>query len=181
MVHRIYADSIDDFVMGHAVDARGPIDHPGVLVVDDYPAGTDAMQLLLEQDGFEARSMDDACAACEVAEQRQPFAVVVGLAMPGMTGFELARGLRAGALTREMLLVAFTARRSHEDMTRALEAGFDVYCVKPLTAGPVAHRARVRRRQVALQARRREFRQWRSSAADSVVIAHFLLRIFLTI
>jgi two-component system OmpR family response regulator len=53
--------------------------------------------------------------------------------MPGATGLELARRLRASALTRDMLLVAFTARTSQDDRTRALEAGFDVHCAKPLT------------------------------------------------
>ncbi len=133
MVHRIYVDSTDDFVMWRAVNALGPIAHPRVLVVDDYPAGADALQLLLEQDGFEARSVGDARTAFAVAEQWLPFAVVVDIAMPGMTGFELARQLRVGALTRDMLLVAFTARGSPEEIARAFEAGFDGHCLKPLT------------------------------------------------
>ncbi|RDK01473.1 response regulator [Paraburkholderia lacunae] len=133
MVHRIYVDSTDDFVMWHAVDALGPIAHPRVLVVDDYPACADALQLLLEQDGFEVRSIGDACAACAVAEQWRPFAVVVDISMPGMTGLDLARQLRVGALTRDMLLVALTARASPEDIARAFKAGFDGHCAKPLT------------------------------------------------
>jgi CheY-like chemotaxis protein len=132
MVQRIYVGSTDDFMMWRAVDALGPIAHPRVLVVDDYPAGADALQLLLEQDGFEACSTGDACAAYALAEQWRPFAIVIDIAMPGMTGFELARRFRVGALTRDMLLVAFTARGSREDIARAFEAGFDGYCVKPL-------------------------------------------------
>ena len=133
MVHRVYVDSTDDFVMWRAVNALGTIAHPRVLVVDDYPAGADALQMLLEQDGFEVRSIGDACTACAVAEQWRPFAVVVDIAMPGMTGFELARQLRGGTLTRDLLLVAFTARGTPEDIARAFEAGFDGHCVKPLT------------------------------------------------
>jgi CheY-like chemotaxis protein len=53
--------------------------------------------------------------------------------MPEMTGLELARRFRAGALARDMLLVAFTARASQADRTRAFEGGFDVHCAKPLT------------------------------------------------
>lgn len=89
MFHRIYADRTNDFVMWHAVVARRLI-APRVVVDDDYPGGADAMQLLLEQDGFEARRLGDACAAYEVAEQLRPIAAVVDLAMPGITGFELA-------------------------------------------------------------------------------------------
>jgi CheY-like chemotaxis protein len=133
MVRRVYVDSTDDFIMWHAVDAIRPVSTPRVLVVDDYPEGADALQLLLEQNGFEARTVNDASLACAVAEEWLPFAVVVDIMMPGVTGLELARRLRASALTRDVLLVAFTARTSKDDRTRALEAGFDVHCAKPLT------------------------------------------------
>ena len=133
MVRRVYVDSTDDFIMWRAIDAIGLVSTPRVLVVDDYPAGADALQLLLEQNGFEARTVNDASLACAVAEEWLPFAVVVDIVMPGVTGLELARRLRAGVLTRDMLLVAFTARASQNDRVRALEAGFDVPCAKPLT------------------------------------------------
>jgi CheY-like chemotaxis protein len=135
MAHRVYVDSTDDFIMWRPVNVIKPLSTPRVLVVDDYPVGADALQLLLEQNGFEARTVNDACLACAVAEEWLPFAVVVDVVMPGMSGLELARRLRAGALTREMLLVAFTARVSQADRNRALEAGFDVHCAKPLTPG----------------------------------------------
>jgi len=133
MAHRVYVDSSDDFIMWRAVDAIRPVSIPRVLVVDDYPIGADALQLLLEQNGFEARTVNDASLACAVAEEWLPFAVVMDIMMPGVTGLELARRLRANALTRDMLLVAFTARTSQDDRTRAHEAGFDVHCAKPLT------------------------------------------------
>ncbi|MFM0166776.1 MULTISPECIES: response regulator transcription factor [Paraburkholderia] len=133
MVQRIYVGSTDDFMMSHAVDGPGPIAHPRVLVVDDYPACADALQLLLVHNGFEACSTGDACGAYSLAEQWQPFAIVIDIAMPGITGFELARRLKVSALTCNMLLVAFTARGSREDIARAFEAGFDAYCVKPLS------------------------------------------------
>jgi len=83
MVQRIYVGSTDDFMMWRAVDVLGPIAHPRVLVVDDYPAGADALQLLLEQDGFEACSTGDARPAYALAEQWRPFAIVIDIAMPG--------------------------------------------------------------------------------------------------
>ena len=133
MVRRVYVDSTDDFIMWRAIDAIGLVSTPRILVVDDYPVGADALQLLLEQNGFEARTVNDASLACAVAEEWLPFAVVVDIVMPDVTGLELARRLRAGVLTRDMLLVAFTARASQNDRARALEAGFDVHCAKPLT------------------------------------------------
>lgn len=133
MVRCIYVDSTDDFTMWHAIGAKGPTPTPRVLVVGDYPVGADALQLLLEQNGFEARTVNDGNLACAVAEEWLPFAVIVDVVMPGMKGLEVARRLRVGALTRDMLLVAFTARVSQDDCSLGLEAGFDVYCSKPLT------------------------------------------------
>ena len=88
MIRRVYFDSTDDFIMWRAIDAIGPISTPRVLVVDDYPVGADALQLLLEQNGFEARTVNDASLACAVAEEWLPFAVIVDIVMPGVTGLE---------------------------------------------------------------------------------------------
>src|ERR1700676_1485594 len=85
MAHRVYVDRTDDFVMWRAVDAIGSIANPRVLVVDDYPAGADALQLLLEQNGFEARTVNDAGLACAVAEEWLPFPVGVHFGSPGVT------------------------------------------------------------------------------------------------
>jgi PleD family two-component response regulator len=86
MAHRIYVDSIDDFIMWRAIDAIKPGSIPRVLVVDDYPVGTDALQLLLEQNGFEARTVSDARPACVVVDEWLSFAIVLDLVMPRNEG-----------------------------------------------------------------------------------------------
>ena len=124
-------DGTDDFAVQRAIDDRWQGSPPRVLVVDDHAAGADALQLLLEQDGFETLSVADARTAGALAGQRQPPAVVADISMPGMTGLQLARRLGANALTLDTLLVAFTAGSAREDITQVVEAGFGVYCVKP--------------------------------------------------
>lgn len=108
-------------------------DHRRVLVVDDYCDAAQALQLLLDADGFECRATSDPHAACEIAREWQPFAVLLDIAMPGLDGLELARRLRADAATAHMLLIACTGYASSEDRARAREAGFDAHCAKPLT------------------------------------------------
>jgi CheY-like chemotaxis protein len=135
MERRIYVENTEDFVMWRAIDATGPLSHNRVLVVDDYPPGADALRLLLEQSGFEVRMVNEASLACSIAEQWLPLAVVVDIVMPGLSGFEIARRLKANTLTRTMLLVAFSGRASQDDRTQAREAGFDVHCAKPLAPG----------------------------------------------
>ena len=86
MAHRIYVDSIDDFIMWRAINAIKPGSIPRVLVADDYPVGTDALQLLLEQNGFEARTVSDARPACVVVDEWLSFAIVLDLVMPRNEG-----------------------------------------------------------------------------------------------
>src|SRR5258705_8082334 len=70
-----------------------------VLVVDDYREAAEALQMLLNADGFECRALDDPLAVCGVACEWQPFAVLLDIKMPGLDGLELARRLRANPLT----------------------------------------------------------------------------------
>ncbi|NPT56184.1 response regulator [Paraburkholderia elongata] len=104
-----------------------------VLVVDDYQEAAEALQMLLNADGFECRALLDPFAVCDMACAWQPFAVLLDIKMPGLDGLELARRLRANPLTSDMLLVACTAFASREDRARARAAGFDAHCAKPLT------------------------------------------------
>nr|WP_324250966.1 response regulator [Paraburkholderia saeva] len=108
-------------------------DHRRVLVVDDYHDAADALQMLLDADGFECRAVHDPLDVCTIAGEWQPFAVVLDIAMPGLDGLELARRLRADPQTSHMLLIACTAFASTEDKARARAAGFDAHCAKPLT------------------------------------------------
>lgn len=108
-------------------------DHRRVLVVDDYRDAAEALQLLLDADGFECRATSDPHAAYEIAREWQPFAVLLDIAMPGMDGLELARRLRADPATTHMVLIACTGYASAEDRERARQAGFDAHCAKPLT------------------------------------------------
>ena len=107
--------------------------HRRVLVVDDYREAADALQMLLNADGFECRALEDPHAVCEMASQWQPFAVVLDIKMPGLDGLELARRLRAHPSTAHMLLIACTAFASRDARARARAVGFDAHCAKPLT------------------------------------------------
>ncbi len=125
-------DENDDVVIWRPV-RYAMASHRRVLVVDDYLEAAEALQMLLNADGFECRALEDPFAVCGVACEWQPFAIVLDIKMPGLDGLELARRLRANPLTADMLLVACTAFASREDRARARAAGFDAHCAKPLT------------------------------------------------
>jgi two-component system OmpR family response regulator len=125
-------DDGDDVIVWRPI-AQASITHRRVLVVDDYREAAEALQWLLDADGFECRALDDPLAVCEMAQTWQPFAVLLDIKMPGLDGFELARRLRAHPATAHMLLVACTAFSSSGDRARAKAVGFDAHCAKPLT------------------------------------------------
>ncbi|HZZ09872.1 MAG TPA: response regulator [Paraburkholderia sp.] len=125
-------DDNDDVVVWRPIP-HAMSSHRRVLVVDDYREAADALQMLLNADGFECRALEDPLAVCEMACEWQPFAVVLDIRMPGLDGLELARRLRAHPSTHHMLLVACTAAASSDDRARAKAVGFDAHCAKPLT------------------------------------------------
>lgn len=122
----------DDVVLWRTI-RPAMANHRRVLVVDDYRDAAEALQLLLDADGFECRATSDPHDACVIAREWQPFAVLLDIAMPGLDGLEVARRLRSDAATAHMLLIACTGYASSEDRARARDAGFDAHCAKPLT------------------------------------------------
>jgi CheY-like chemotaxis protein len=77
----------------------------------------------------------DGEAALQQARAKPPDVVLLDISMPGMSGYEVARQLRA-MFQNKVRLVAITAHGSEEDRKRCLEAGFDVHLVKPAAIRP---------------------------------------------
>ena len=102
-----------------------------VLVVNDYPDHVESMALLLRLYGHEVEVALGGPAALRAAQARRPDAVLLDIAMPGMDGYQVARGLRAMFRDQPLLLIAITAHGFEEDRRRCAEAGFDLHLVKP--------------------------------------------------
>jgi CheY-like chemotaxis protein len=132
VTERENAQPSDDVVLWRTI-RPAMADHRRVLVVDDYRDAAEALQLLLDADGFECRATSDPLEACAIAREWQPFAVLLDIAMPGLDGLEVARRLRADPATTHMLLIACTGYASSQDRARARAVGFDAHCAKPLT------------------------------------------------
>ncbi|MBZ5612047.1 MAG: response regulator transcription factor [Acidobacteriia bacterium] len=100
-----------------------------VLVVDDEPALRKTIRASLAASGF---TVEEAGTGGEAvgAVQRQPFdLVLLDVNMPGMSGVEACRQIRAFAPRTGIVMV--TVRDAEEDKVLALEAGADDYVTKP--------------------------------------------------
>jgi two-component system response regulator MprA len=111
-----------------------------VLVVEDDAAVRRMLERSLGAEGFEVTAAADGGAALALAEAAVPDLVVLDVAMPGLSGFEVCRRLRAKGLTGGVLML--TARDSVEDRVRGLESGADDYVVKPFAIAEVVARLR---------------------------------------
>ena len=103
-----------------------------VLIVDDNADSADSLALWLRLKGHEARTAYDGPQALAAALEQRPDLVLLDIGMPGMSGYEVARRLRAHPDTRRTLLVAMTGWGQEDDRRRSREAGFDQHLVKPL-------------------------------------------------
>jgi two-component system, OmpR family, response regulator MprA len=109
-----------------------------VLIVEDDAPVRRMLERSLRAEGFEVRSSPDGGAALALAERSAPDLVVLDVAMPGLSGFDVCRRLREMGLTGGVLML--TARDAVEDRVRGLAAGADDYVVKPFAIEEVLAR-----------------------------------------
>ena len=102
------------------------------LVVDDNPDITDMLAAVLRLAGYTVSSAHSAPDALTLAVSRHFDVIVSDISMPGMTGHELARALRAMPEYRSIPLVAVTGFDMYDDRERSAEAGFSAHLSKPI-------------------------------------------------
>ena len=102
-----------------------------ILAVDDNVDAVSAFALLLRQLGHEVEEAHDGVAALAIARRLRPTVVFLDLNMPRMSGYEVARALRADPAFARTLIVAVSGFGQPNDVEAARAAGFDHYIVKP--------------------------------------------------
>ena len=112
-----------------------PIADCRILVVEDNRDAAASLRMLLEANGADVRVADSGPRALTLFDRFHPDVVLLDIAMPGMSGYEVARRLRAEFPDRPALLVALTGWGREEDVQRAREAGFDHHLLKPVNIG----------------------------------------------
>lgn len=109
-----------------------------ILLVDDQADAIDALAMLLELDGHEVRTAYSGAGALAIVASFTPDLALIDMAMPDMSGIELARQLRQmGALARTRL-IALTGYSDEANKQKASAAGFDAHIAKPLSAEQLA-------------------------------------------
>ena len=118
-----------------------------ILVVDDEPAIRDAVGYALQQEGFDVDARADGESGLEAATEGDFDLVILDLMLPGISGSEVCRRLRAESA---IPIVMLTAKSAEVDRVLGLEIGADDYVSKPFSMAELIMRVRaiLRRREL---------------------------------
>jgi DNA-binding response OmpR family regulator len=120
-----------------------------VLVVEDDKKVASFIQTGLEQEGHAVDVLHDGAGAADQARTIDYDVVVLDLMLPGRSGFQILREIRAKKASLAVLML--TAKDSLEDRVAGLDAGADDYMAKPFALAELSARLRALSRRGAPQ------------------------------
>ena len=111
-----------------------------VVVAEDDPSVRNAVERVLELEGYQVKTANDGNAALDLIVSSKPHAVVMDVMMPFADGLTVTRELRHRGNRTPILLL--TARHEVGDRVAGLDAGADDYLVKPFAVDELLARVR---------------------------------------
>ncbi len=121
-----------------------------ILVVDDDDSLRDTIGLMLEQEGFRPILVEDGKKGYDEALRSRPDLILADLRMPGMSGVEVCRHLRAAGIKTPIIILS--AVGEEVDKVLLLEIGADDYVVKPFGVRELLARIRAVLRRASPEA-----------------------------
>lgn len=118
-----------------------------ILVIDDDREVVRLLRAYLEQAGYEVLVAYDGDTALHAVRHDQPDLLLLDLMLPGKSGLDVTRLLRANPETAALPIIMLTARVDDTDKIVGLELGADDYVTKPYNPREVVARVRARLRQ----------------------------------
>lgn len=122
-------------------------DRARVLVVEDEPAQREVLAYNLEAEGFDVATTGDGEEALTLIAEAPPDVVVLDWMLPGVSGIEVCRRLKARPETRGLPVIMLSARAEEVDRVRGLETGADDYVIKPYSVIELMARVRAQLRR----------------------------------
>jgi DNA-binding response OmpR family regulator len=125
------------------------VEAPLILVADDHDDSRFIARIVLESSGFRVVEARTGREALSMARCDRPDVMVLDIIMPELTGWEVARALRAEARGNQLAIIAVTALSDEEDRAQTMASGCDDMLVKPVHPRALIH---VVRRHIARNA-----------------------------
>ena len=113
-----------------------------VLIVEDEEALSLLLRYNLESEGYEVEVCDRGDDADTRLKESAPDLLILDWMLPGLSGIELCRRLRARPETERLPIIMLTARGEESERIRGLSTGADDYVVKPFSTPELMARVR---------------------------------------
>ncbi len=113
-----------------------------VLIVDDSPTEIFAFKRMLEEQGYEVISANNAEDGVTLAKKELPNLVLMDVVMPGMNGFQATRKIAKDPMTAHIPVIMITTKDQETDRIWAMRQGARDYVVKPPVASELLAKIR---------------------------------------
>jgi len=104
-----------------------------VLIADDEPSVRMLVQATIETDGYNVIEAADGNEAWSLIQEHRPSLVLLDVRMPGQTGLEILRAIRAEPDLIYTKVILLTASAQESDINVGLVTGADFYLTKPFS------------------------------------------------
>ncbi len=113
-----------------------------ILLVEDEPNIMRLTSVMLEKEGYQIIQAPNGKIGIEKAKAETPDIVITDLIMPEKNGFDVCRGVRANAATKNTPILILTAMGDEFNKSAGFEAGADDYLTKPFNINELKARIR---------------------------------------
>ena len=104
-----------------------------VLLIEDEPNIIEAISFILSRDGWKVDTHSNGQTAMEAVRKKRPDLIILDVMLPGMSGYDILRGLREGDETADIPVLMLTARGQTKDREMAEKIGANRFMTKPFS------------------------------------------------
>ena len=114
-----------------------------IVVADDDRDILDLVVFKLTQAGYEVVAVADGVAALAAIEADPPRLAILDVMMPGLSGIDVLRKVRANEATKDLDVILLTARSRDSDVDAGFATGANDYVIKPFSPRELLHRVNI--------------------------------------
>jgi len=111
-----------------------------IVVADDDKDILDLVVFKLTQAGYDAVGLPDGVSALAAIKANPPRLAILDVMMPGLSGMDVLRKVRANEATKDLDIILLTARSRDSDVDAGFAIGASDYVVKPFSPRELVHR-----------------------------------------
>jgi DNA-binding response OmpR family regulator len=104
-----------------------------VLICDDEPYILESVSFIVREEGYRVLTANDGEEGLNILRSEKPDLVLLDVMMPGKTGFDVCREVKADDTTRKTYVILLTAMGQDRDMEDGFQSGADEYMTKPFS------------------------------------------------